>query len=193
MEIVQERLEREFNLDLITTAPTVVYRVYTTDGKMQELENPSELPDAGRIERIQEPYVRVTLHSPSEYIGGLLKLCEDRRGTQIRMEYISDSKVIIEYKLPLNEVVMDFYDRLKSISKGYASMEYEMLDFEDGDLCKMDVLLNGDPIDALSVIAHKSKATPRGKQLTKKIKGINPQTAISGGYSSRYWGSDCRP
>ena len=189
MEIVQERLEREFNLNLITTAPTVVYRVYTTDGQMQELENPSDLPDAARLERIQEPHVKMTLHTPSEYIGGLLKLCEDRRGIQIKMEYISDTKVIIEYKLPLNEVVMDFYDRLKSISRGYASMEYEILDFEDGDLCKMDVLLNGDPIDALSVITHKAKAAVRGRQLTKKLKELIPrqqyQVAIQASIGSK--------
>ncbi len=175
MEIIQERLEREFNLDLITTAPTVVYKVFTTDGRMEELENPADLPEAAKIDCIQEPYVKVTLHTPSEYIGSILKLCEDRRGTQIKMEYISDSKVIIEYKIPLNEVVMDFYDRLKSISRGYASMEYEKMDFEEGNLCKMDVLLNGDPVDALSVIIHKSKAHFRGRQLIKKLKELIPR------------------
>ena len=189
MEIVQERLEREFNLDLITTAPTVVYHIYMTNGEMVELENPADLPDPARLERIQEPYVKVSLHTPSTYIGGLLKLCEDRRGIQNRMEYISDSKVIIEYKMPLNEVVMDFYDRLKSISKGYASMEYEKIGFEDGDLCKMDILLNGDPIDALSMIAHKSKVTVRGRQLTKKLKELIPrqqyQIAIQAAVGSR--------
>ena len=189
MEIVQERLEREFNLNLITTAPTVIYEVYTTDGQVMYLENPSDLPDAGRLASIREPYVKMTLHTPSTYIGGLLKLCEDRRGIQIKMEYISDSKVIIEYKMPLNEVVMDFYDRLKSISKGYASMEYERLGFEEDDLCKMDVLLNGDPVDALSVIAHKSKAMARGRQLTKKLKELIPrqqyQIAIQAAIGSR--------
>ena len=189
MEIVQERLEREFNLDLISTAPTVVYRVYTTDGQVKELENPTELPDASRIDRIQEPYVKVTIHTPSEYIGGLLKLCEDRRGLQTKMEYISESKVIIEYKLPMNEMVMDFYDRLKSISRGYASMEYERLELEDGDLCKMDVLLNGEPVDALSIITHKSKVTSWGRQLTKKLKELIPkqqyQVAIQAAVGSR--------
>ena len=189
MEIVQERLEREFHLNLITTAPTVIYHVHTKDGKVQSLENPSDLPDAERLAGIHEPYVKITLHTPSEYIGGLLKLCEERRGVQIKMEYISDSKVIIEYKMPLNEIVMDFYDRLKSVSKGYASMEYERLGFEEGDLCKMDVLLNGDSVDALSVITHKSKAVVRGRQLTKKLKELIPrqqyQVAIQAAIGSR--------
>ena len=175
MEIVQERLEREFNLNLITTAPTVVYRVYKNDGTMIELENPSKLPDPTHIDRIEEPYVKLTLHSPTEYIGGLLKLCEDRRGRQIKMEYITDSKVLIEYRLPLNEMVMDFYDKLKSISKGYASMEYEISDFEAGDLVKMDILINGESIDALSIIVHRSKATTRGQKLAAKLKELIPR------------------
>src|SRR5690606_1520209 len=143
MEVVQERLEREFNLDLITTAPSVVYKVLKKGGEMIELENPADLPDPTLIERMEEPYVKVTLHTPTEYIGGLLKLCEDKRGTQIKMEYVTDKKVMIEYKLPLNEIVMDFYDKLKSISKGYASMEYELMGFEEANLAKMDILLNG--------------------------------------------------
>jgi len=175
MEIVQERLEREFNLNLITTAPTVVYRVKKTDGTVFELENPSKLPDPTQIEVMEEPYVKLSLHTPSEYIGGILKLCEDRRGTQIKMEYITDSKVIIEYKLPLNEMVMDFYDKLKSISKGYASMEYELIGFEVGDLVKMDILINGDPVDALSVIVHRAKAIPRGRSLASKLKELIPR------------------
>lgn len=175
MEIVQERLEREFNLNLITTAPTVVYRVTRTDGTIIELENPSKLPEQTEIEKIEEPYVKLTLHTPSEYIGGLLKLCEDRRGIQIKMEYISDKKVIIEYRLPLNEMVMDFYDKLKSISKGYASMEYELMDFEPADLVRMDILINGEPVDALSIIVHRSKATVRGRALTAKLKELIPR------------------
>ncbi len=175
MEIVQERLEREFNLNLITTAPTVVYRVTCTDGRVIELENPSKLPAVTEIEKIEEPYVKLTLHTPSEYIGGLLKLCEDRRGVQIKMEYISDSKVIIEYRLPLNEMVMDFYDKLKSISKGYASMEYELLEFTPGDLVRMDILINAEPVDALSIIVHRSKATTRGRALAAKLKELIPR------------------
>ncbi len=175
MEIVRERLEREFNLALITTAPTVVYRVHKTDGQMIELENPSKLPEPTEIERIEEPYVKLSLHTPSEYIGGLLKLCEDRRGRQIRMEYITDVKVIIEYRLPLNEMVMDFYDKLKSITKGYASMEYELSDFEDGDLVRMDILINTEPVDALSIIVHRSKAITRGRALASKLKELIPR------------------
>lgn len=175
MEIVQERLEREFNLNLITTAPTVVYKVFKTTGEVIELENPAHMPDPTQIASIQEPYVKLSLHTPSEYIGGLLKLCEDRRGIQIKMEYITDVKVIIEYKLPLNEMVMDFYDKLKSISKGYASMEYELIGFEEGDLVKMDILINGESVDALSIVVHRSKAIPRGRALAAKLKELIPR------------------
>jgi GTP-binding protein LepA len=172
MEIVQERLEREFNLNLISTAPTVVYKITTTDGKVIDLENPAHLPDETKITRMEEPFVRVVLHTPPEYIGGILKLCEDKRGIQVKMDYISDKKVMIEYKLPMNEIVMDFYDRLKSISKGYASMEYEVIGFEEADLVKLDVLLNGDPIDALSLIVHRSRAQPRGRKLVEKMREL---------------------
>ena len=175
MEIVQERLEREFNLNLITTAPTVVYKVLKTDGTQIELENPAHMPDPTHIERLDEPYVKLSLHTPPEYIGGLLKLCEDRRGVQIKMEYITDKKVVIEYKLPLNEMVMDFYDKLKSISKGYASMEYELIGFEPGDLVKMDILINGESVDALSVVVHRSKAANRGRGLAAKLKELIPR------------------
>ncbi len=175
MEIVQERLEREFNLNLITTAPTVVYKVFTHDGKEMRLENPAFLPDPTKILRIEEPYVKVTVHTPSEFIGGILKLCEDKRGIQLQMNYVSDKKVMIEYKLPLNEMVMDFYDRLKSISKGYASLEYEFMDFEEGDLEKLDILINGEPIDALSLIVHTSKAVTRGRKLCEKMKELIPR------------------
>jgi GTP-binding protein LepA len=175
MEIVQERLEREFNLALITTAPTVVYKITTTDGKMTELENPADMPELTKILKMEEPYVKLSLHTPTEYIGAILKLCEDRRGQQIKMEYITDSKVIIEYRLPLNEMVLDFYDKLKSISKGYASMEYELMDFQEADLTKLDILINGEPVDALSIICHRSKATNRGRALTAKLKELIPR------------------
>lgn len=189
MEIVQERLEREFNLNLITTAPTVVYRITKTDGKVLMLENPSGMPDETQIAKMEEPYVKVTLHTPTEFIGGLLKLCEDKRGIQIKMDYVNEKKVIIEYKLPMNEMVMDFYDRLKSITKGYASLEYEFLDFEEADLVKMDILINGEPVDALSLIIHKSKAQNRGRLLTEKMKELIPrqqyQVAIQAAIGSK--------
>ncbi len=172
MEIIQERLEREFDLNLITTAPTVVYKVKLTNGEEFEIENPADMPDPAGIEYMKEPYVLLSLHTPPEYIGNILKLCEDKRGEQQKMEFISDSKVIIEYLLPLNEMVLDFYDKLKSISKGYASMEYELADYRESDLAKMDILLNAEPVDALSIIVHKSKAQHRGRQLVAKLKEL---------------------
>lgn len=175
MEIVQERLEREFNLNLITTAPTVVYRITKNDGKVLMLENPSGMPDETQIAKMEEPYVKVTLHTPTDYIGSLIKLCEDKRGTQLKMDYITEKKVIIEYKLPMNEMVMDFYDKLKSITKGYASLEYEFMDFEEADLVKMDILINGEPVDALSLILHKSKAVNKGRILCEKMKELIPR------------------
>lgn len=189
MEIVQERLEREFNLNLITTAPTVVYRIHTTDGKVFDLENPAQMPEETKILKMEEPYVKVTIHTPTEYIGSILKMCEDKRGHQLKMDYVTEKKVIIEYKLPLNEMVMDFYDRLKSISKGYASLEYEFMDFEESDLVKMDILINAEPVDALSLIVHRSKAQTRGRALTEKLKELIPrqqyQVAIQAAIGSK--------
>lgn len=175
MEIVQERLEREFNLDLITTAPSVVYNVTTTEGQDLRIENPASLPDPTKIAAMYEPYIKATLHTPKEFVGGILKLCEDKRGIQLKMEFVNENKVIIEYKLPLNEMVMDFYDRLKSVSKGYASMDYELSGYEESDLVKLDVLINGDPVDALSLIVHRSKAQARGRMLTAKMKEAIPK------------------
>jgi GTP-binding protein LepA len=189
MEIVQERLEREFNLNLITTAPTVVYKIFLHDGTSMELENPSGLPPETKILRMEEPFVKVTIHSPSDYIGVLLKLCEDRRGVQVKMDYVTEKKVIIEYKLPMNEIVMDFYDKLKSITKGYASMEYELIGFEEADLVKMDILLNEEPVDALSLIIHRSKAQQKGRALAEKMKELIPrqqyQVAIQAAIGSK--------
>lgn len=189
MEIVQERLEREFNLNLITTAPTVVYRVFLNDGTEMLLENPSQLPDEAKIEHMEEPFVKVTIHTPTEYIGAILKLCEDKRGHQLKMDYVNETKVIIEYKLPMNEMVMDFYDRLKSISKGYASLEYELMGFETADLVKMDILINGEPVDALSLILHRSKAQSKGRALAEKMKELIPrqqyQVAIQAAVGSK--------
>jgi GTP-binding protein LepA len=172
MEVVQERLEREFDLDLISTAPSVVYKVFTTDGIETRLENPADLPDPSKILKLEEPYVKVMLHTPTEFIGGLLKLCESKRGVQIKMEYVTDKKVIIEYRIPLNEIVMDFYDKLKSISKGYASMEYELMGFDESDLVRLDILLNAEPVDALSIIVHRSQAERKGRQLCEKLKEL---------------------
>ncbi|MFN7905798.1 MAG: translation elongation factor 4 [Pseudobdellovibrionaceae bacterium] len=175
MEIVQERLEREFNLNLITTAPTVVYRMGLNDGTELMLENPSHMPNETLIAKMEEPFVKVTIHTPTDFIGGILKLCEDKRGIQQKMDYLNEKKVMIEYRLPMNEMVMDFYDRLKSISKGYASLEYEFVGFEEADLVKMDVLINGESIDALSLIIHRSKALTRGRSLVEKMRELIPK------------------
>ncbi len=175
MEVVQERLEREFNLDLITTAPSVVYKVHTSDGELLHLEKPSDLPDVSKISMIEEPFIRALIHTPKEYIGVIFKLCEMKRGLQIKMEYISEMKVMIEYELPMNEMVMDFYDRLKSITRGYASMDYELIGFQESDIVKLDVMINGDKVDALSFMVHRSKSYHRGRELTKKLKEIIPR------------------
>lgn len=175
MEIVQERLEREFNLDLITTSPSVVYKVKTIKGEEFEVENPSNLPDPTLIEAIYEPYVLLDVHTPAEYLGGIIKLCEDKRGEQKKMDYVLADKVVIQYRLPLNEMVFDFYDRLKSMTKGYASMEYELNGYEVSDLVKMDILINDEPVDALSIIVHRSRSISRGRELTKKLKEIIPR------------------
>ena len=189
MEIVQERLEREFNLNLIITAPTVVYRVCDNKGKFTELENPAKLPDLTKIDHIEEPVVKMTIHTPSECIGGILKLCESRRGIQAGMDYISESRVIIQYNLPMSEMVIDFYDKLKTISRGYASMEYELTKYETADLVKLDILINGDPVDALSVIIHRAQVAYKGRVLCKKMKELIPrqqfQVAIQAAVGSK--------
>ncbi|MCY4512194.1 MAG: elongation factor 4, partial [Bdellovibrionales bacterium] len=188
MEIVQERLEREFELNLITTAPTVVYKVYLHKGDVLHVENPSLLPDLTTVEKIEEPLVHLSLHSPPDFLGGLLKLCETKRGVQLGMEYTA-GKVIVKYKMPLNEMVLDFHDRLKSLSKGYGSMEYELGGYEEADLVKMDILLNGEPVDALSVIVHRSQAERRGRLLVKKLREFIPrqqyQVAIQAALGAR--------
>lgn len=189
MEIVQERLEREFGLNLITTAPTVVYKITTTDNITRDLENPAHMPDPTKIIRTEEPIVRVVVHTPSDYIGNILKLCEDKRGIQVKMDYVTEKKVMIEYRIPMNEIVMDFYDRLKSVTKGYASMEYEVVGFEESDLVKLDVLINGEPVDALSLIVHRSKAQARGRALVEKMRELIPrqqyQVAIQAAIGSK--------
>ncbi|MFQ5441373.1 MAG: translation elongation factor 4 [Thermodesulfobacteriota bacterium] len=175
MEIIRERLEREYGLELITTAPTVSYRVTKTDGEVIYVENPTDLPTPQYIEGIEEPYILATLHLPSTYLGAVLKLCEARRGIQKEIKYITTERVLVEYELPLNEVVMDFYDRLKTITKGYASLDYEYLDFRKSDLIKLDILINGEPVDALSLIVPRDRAYVRGKELVEKMREIIPR------------------
>ena len=175
MEIIQERLEREFNLSLVTTAPSVVYQVHLRKGEMLEIDNPSQLPPVMEIDSIMEPYIRGRIMMPEEFVGSVMKLAQERRGTQVNMEFPSPSRVILEYEFPLNEIVMDFYDRLKSISKGYASFDYELIDYRKGDLAKLDLMLNGDVVDALSLIVPKEQAYYRGRELAKKIKKLIPK------------------
>jgi GTP-binding protein LepA len=175
MEIIQERLEREFNLDLITTAPSVVYNVYKTDGAMVRVENPAKLPPVVHIERIEEPIVTMSVHVPAEFVGAVLALCQERRGVQKGMQYASADRVILTYELPFAEVLFDFHDRLKSISRGYASMDYELVGYRPDTLVKVDILVNGDPLDALSIIVHKEKSYPRGRALAEKLKEFVPR------------------
>ena len=170
MDIIQERLEREYNLDLIFTAPSVVYHVSEVDGTMTKVENPSKLPDPTKIERIEEPYVIMTIHTPEEYIGPILKLLQERRGIQKGLDYNSTKRVVITYEIPMNEMIYDFHDRLKSMSRGYASMDYEISGYKQGDLVKLDILVNSNPVDALACIVHKSYAAHRGRALCKKLK-----------------------
>ncbi|MEM7606274.1 MAG: translation elongation factor 4 [Myxococcota bacterium] len=175
MEIVQERLEREYNLDIITTAPTVVYQVHLNDGTVVEVENPSRLPDTGSIARIDEPFFEVSIHVPSDFVGAVIKLCQARRGEQKGIQYASEKRVIVTYYLPLAEVLFDFFDKLKSATKGYASMDYEMAGYRTNPLVRLDMLVNGDRVDALSAIVHRQNAYHIGRALAKKLKGIVPQ------------------
>ncbi len=172
MEIVQERLEREFQLNLITTAPSVVYRIVTTDNVELQVDNPSKMPPVQEILRIEEPIVQATVHCPREFVGNVLKLCEERRGVQKDLAFHGMERAVIVYHLPLNEIVLDFHDRLKSLTKGYASFDYEVVGYQESDLVKLDIKLNGDTVDALSIIVHRDKAYHRGKELTEKLKDI---------------------
>ena len=175
MEIVQERLEREFNLDLIVTAPGVRYHVVKRDGEELDVNNPDKLPPPGEIERIEEPIITATIIANEESLGGILKLCEDKRGEQKGFEYVGPSRVMLTYALPLNEVVLDFYDRLKTVSRGYASLDYHLSGYQRSDLVKLDVLVAGDPVDALSMILHRDKSFERGKALAAKMKELIPR------------------
>jgi GTP-binding protein LepA len=172
MDVVQERLEREYNLSLITTAPSVIYKVTQTDEVQLEIDNPAKLPDPTKILKIEEPFIKMTIHMPSEYVGSVMSLLNERRGIQIKLDYITSDRVMLMYEMPLNEMVFDFFDRLKSTTKGYASMDYELADYREANLVKLDVLVNGDPVDALSLIIHREKAAYRGRELVKKMKEL---------------------
>ncbi|MFW0776457.1 MAG: translation elongation factor 4 [Rickettsiales bacterium] len=174
LEIIQERLEREFDLDLITTAPSVVYRITMTDGKTIELHNPNDMPDVTKISHIEEPWIKATIMTPDEHLGSILSLCTEKRGIQENLTYVG-ARAMVEYKLPLNEVVFDFYDRLKSCSKGYASFDYELAEYSESDLVKMNILVNHEPVDALALIVHKSQADARGRRLCERLKDLIPK------------------
>ena len=174
LEIIRERIEREFHIDLITTAPSVVYHLYMTDGSMQEMHNPADMPEVVKIDRIEEPWIKATILVPDEYLGSVLKLCEDRRGRQKDLSY-AGSRAMVVYELPLNEVVFDFYDRLKSVTSGYASFDYEIIGYAAGDLVKMSILVNDEPVDALSMIVHRARAQQRGRVMCEKLKELIPR------------------
>ena len=174
LEIIRERLEREFNIDLIATAPSVIYRVHLTDGSVEELHNPADMPEPQRIAKIEEPWIEATILLPDEHLGAVLKLCEDRRGRQKNLSY-AGARAMLVYDLPLNEVVFDFYDRLKSVSRGYASFDYHIIGYEDGDLVKMALLVNNEPVDALSVIVNRSRAETRGRAMVERLKTLIPR------------------
>jgi GTP-binding protein LepA len=174
LEIITERLEREFNLDLITTAPSVIYHVYLNNGDKLEMHNPADMPEPDRIDRIEEPWIEATILVPDDHLGAVLKLCQDRRGRQKNLTYVG-TRAMLVYELPLNEVVFDFYDRLKSISRGYASFDYQIKGYEPGDLVKMSILVNAEPVDALSIIVHRARAESRGRSMVEKLKDLIPQ------------------
>ncbi|AQX19102.1 GTP-binding protein LepA [Bartonella sp. A1379B] len=174
LEIIQERLEREFNLDLIATAPSVIYRMNMNDGSVKELHNPADMPDIVKVISIEEPWIRATIMTPDNYLGAILELCQERRGLQTGLSYVG-TRSMVTYDLPLNEVIFDFYDRLKSISKGYASFDYQVTDYSEGDLVKMSILVNGESIDALSMLVHRSIAEKRGRSMCEKLKDLIPQ------------------
>ena len=173
LEIIQERLEREFNLNLIATAPSVIYKIKLTDGKRIEIHNPVDMPDVVRIDEIEEPWIEATILTPDEYLGSILKLCQDRRGAQVDLNYVGN-RAMVKYNLPLNEVVFDFYDRLKSVSKGYASFDYHLTDYRPADLVKMSILVNAEPVDALSMLVHRTRAESRGRAMVEKLKELIP-------------------
>ena len=175
MEIVQERLEREYDMNLVTTAPGVLYRVTTTDGETFEVDSPAKLPDAGRIATLEEPVITAMVLTPSEHVGGILQLCQDKRGVQKGLEYLASNRVMITYELPFNEVVLDFYDKLKTLSRGYASLDYHLSGYRTSPLVKLDLMVNGESVDALSIIVHKESAYKRGRALAVKLRRLIPR------------------
>ena len=175
MEIVQERLEREFNMDLVTTAPGVLYRVTKTDGEVIEIDSPAKLPETSYIDRIEEPVITAMILTPAEFVGVILQLCQDKRGVQKALEFKAADRVLISYDLPFNEVVLDFYDKLKTISRGYASLDYHVTGYWDSPLVKLDILVNAEPVDALSIIVHRDRAYDRGRQLASKMRELIPR------------------
>ena len=175
MDIVQERLEREYDLDLVTTAPSVIYKVVMDDGIELDISNPTNLPDPAEIDYMEEPVVNAQIMAPTEYVGAIMELCQERRGTYKDMEYMEETRVLITYELPLNEIIYDFFDALKSRTRGYASFDYELIGYQQSDLVKLDILLNGEVVDALSLIVHKDKAYTRGRGIAEKLKELIPR------------------
>ena len=175
MEVVQERLEREYNIGLITTAPNVIYHVFQTDGEDFTIDNPSKLPDIQKIDHIEEPYVKATIIVPNEYVGAVMELSQDKRGEFKDMKYLDTTRVMVTYEIPLSEIIYDYFDRLKSSTRGYASLDYELIGYRTSKLVKLDILLNGEPVDALSVIVHRDRAAFRGRNLAEKLKEIIPR------------------
>ena len=175
MDVIQERLEREYNLDLIATAPSVIYHVYLSDGTMIEIDNPAKMPDASSIDHVEEPYVKASIMVPDQFIGAVMELCQGKRGIYQTMEVIDAGRNTIIYEMPLSEIIFDFFDRLKSSSKGYASLDYELIGYRKDDLVRMDILLNGEAVDALSVIIHRSESYRRGSEITSKLKDLIPK------------------
>ena len=175
MEIIQERLEREFNLNIIATTPSVIYKVYKTDGQMMIMQNPTNMPPVQEIEYMEEPIVNASIMAPTEYVGAIMELCQNRRGIFENMEYMEATRVILHYKLPLNEVIYDFFDALKSKTRGYASLDYELHGYVRSELVKMDILINGELVDAFSIIVHEQKAYERGKSIVERLKDVIPR------------------
>ncbi|MGZ3735138.1 MAG: elongation factor 4, partial [Bdellovibrionota bacterium] len=172
MEVFQERLERQYNLAIISTAPSVIYRVTTVRGEELLVDNPSKMPDPVEIAKIEEPYIRCTVHTPNDYVGVVLALFQERRGNQVAIDYVTKERVQVKYEMPLSEMVFDFFDKLKSCTRGYASMDYELIDYREGDMVKLDILLNGEGVDALSVMIHRGRAAQRGRELASKLKEL---------------------
>ena len=175
MDVIQERLEREYNLTLITTAPSVIYKVYKTDGEVLDIDNPSKLPTPQEIDHIDEPYVKATVIVPKDYVGAVMELSQEKRGEYQDMKYLDENRVMITYNIPLSEIIYDYFDRLKSSTRGYASLDYELIGYHTSILVKLDILLNGEAVDALSIIVHRDKAAQRGRLLAEKLKAIIPK------------------